>query len=176
MMQFLEAGISSETILSGWVGPDDAPQDFLLGSGAVEVKATMSSSGFPVKIGSLEQLDDGVSSPLFLAAIRFAAGEGGLTLSEMVSELESRLEVSAKDFLRERLMVAGYSNTYASQYFRKFEPKERCVFWVSEGFPRLTSGAVPAGVTRAIYEINLDHAREFRCEFDDVLVQLGVTV
>jgi hypothetical protein len=54
-------------------------------------------------------------------------------------ELESRLEVSAKDFLRERLMVAGYSNTYASQYFRKFEPKERCVFWVSEGFPRLTS-------------------------------------
>jgi len=176
MKQFLEAGISSETILSGWVGPDDAPQDFLLGRGAVEVKATMSSSGFPVKIGSLEQLDDGVSSPLFLAAIRFAAGEGGLTLSEMVSELESRLEVSAKDFLRERLMVAGYSNTYASQYFRKFEPKERCVFWVSEGFPRLTSGAVPAGVTRAIYEINLDHAREFRCEFDDVLVQLGVTV
>jgi hypothetical protein len=35
MMQFLEAGISSETILSGWVGPDDALQDFLLGSGAV---------------------------------------------------------------------------------------------------------------------------------------------
>ena len=69
-----DAGIYPETILQGWVGPYDAPQDFLLGDGAIEVKATMSSSGFPVKIGSLEQLDDAVASPLFLMAVRFARG------------------------------------------------------------------------------------------------------
>ena len=177
MARLLDAGVSHESILSGWVGPDDAPQDFLLGDGAIEVKATMSTSGFPVKIGSLEQLDDAVASPLFLAAVRFTAGEGGSTLPEMVAEVERRIEgePGAADFLRERLMVAGYSETHAGQYSRKFEPKDRRVLLVSEGFPRLTPGVVPAGVTRAVYEINLDHAGDFLRDFDEVLSQLGAT-
>lgn len=178
MARLLDADVSQESVLSGWVGPDDAPQDFLLGGGAIEVKATMSSSGFPVKIGSLEQLDDAVASPLFLAAVRFAAGEGGSTLPEMVAEVERRLEgePGAADFLRERLVVAGYSDAHAGQYSRRFEPKDRRVFSVCEGFPRLTQGGiVPAGVTRAVYEINLDHAGDFLRDFDEVLSQLGVT-
>lgn len=177
MAELLDAGISHENILSGWVGPDDAPQDFLLGDGAIEVKATMSTSGFPVKIGSLEQLDDAVASPLFLAAVRFTAGEGGSTLPEMVAEVERRIEgePGAADFLRERLMVAGYSETHAGQYSRKFEPKDRRVLLVSEGFPRLTPGGVPGGVTRAVYEINLDHAGDFLRDFEEVLLQLGAT-
>ena len=177
MALFLDAGISPESVMSGWVGPDDAPQDFLLGDGAVEVKATMSSSGFPVKIGSLEQLDDAVASPLFLAAVRFAGGESGATLPEMVAAVERRLEgeLGAVDLLRERLMAAGYSDAHAGQYSRRFEPKERRVLSVSEGFPRLTPGVVPAGVTRALYEINLDHAGDFQRDFDEVLSQLGAT-
>ncbi len=175
MMLLLDAGVSYENVLSGWVGPDDAPQDFLLGNGAIEVKATMSSSGFPVKIGSLDQLDDAVASPLFLAAVRFAAGEGGSTLPDMVAEVIRRLvgEPGAADLLQERLMVAGYSEAHAGQYSRRFEPKEMRVLSVSEGFPRLTPGVVPAGVTRALYEINLDHAGDFLRNFEEVLVQLG---
>lgn len=177
MALLLDAGGAHESVLSGWVGPDDAPQDFLLGGGAIEVKATMSSSGFPVKIGSLEQLDDAVASPLFLAAIRFAAGEGGTTLPEMVAEVERRIaeEPGAIDFLRERLMVAGYSEAHAGQYSRRFAPQDRRVFSVSEGFPRLTPGLVPAGVTRAVYEINLDHAGDFLRDFDEVLSLLGAS-
>jgi hypothetical protein len=177
MALLLEAGISPECLLRSWVGPDDAPQDFLIGDGAIEVKATMSSSGFPVKIGSLEQLDDAVASPLFLAAVRFAAGEGGATLSEMVAEVERRIsgELGAVDYLRERLMVAGYADVHAGQYSRRFEPKDKRVLCVSEGFPRLTPGVVPAGITRAVYEINLDHARCFLSDLDVVLSQLGAT-
>jgi hypothetical protein len=177
MELLLNAGVSPEIVLNGWVGPDDAPQDFILGDGAIEVKATMSSSGFPVKIGSLEQLDDALASPLFLAAVRFAGGEVGTTLPEMVAELERCLadEPGAIYLLRERLMVAGYSDAHAGQYSRRFEPKERRVLYVKEGFPRLTPGIVPAGVTRALYEINLDHAGDFLRNFDEVLSQLGVT-
>jgi len=175
MALFLDAGVSPESVLRSWVGPDDAPQDFLLGDGAIEVKATMSSSGFPVKIGSLEQLDDAVASPLFLAAVRFARGEGGATLPEMVAEIERRLEneLGGVDFLRERLMVAGYAEAHACQYSRRFEPKERRFLSVIEGFPRLTPGVVPAGITRSLYEINLDHAGDFLRDFDKVLSQLG---
>lgn len=177
MAQFLDAGVSPESVLRGWVGPDDAPQDFLLGDGAIEVKATMSSSGFPVKIGSLEQLDDAVASPLFLAAVRFARTEGGATLPEMVAEVEHLLanESGALEILRERLMIAGYVDAHVGQYFRRFEPKERRFLSVSEGFPRLTPGVVPAAVTRALYEINLDHAGDFLRDFDEVLSQLGET-
>lgn len=177
MSRLIDAGVSHESVLSGWVGPDDAQQDFLLGDGAIEVKATMSSSGFPVKIGSLEQLDDTVASPLFLAAVRFTAGEGGATLPEMAADVERRFEgePGAADLLRERLMVAGYFEAHAGQYFRRFEPKDMRAFFVSEGFPRLTPAVVPVGVTRAIYEINLDHAGDFLRDFDAVLSQLGVT-
>ncbi len=177
MAQLLDAEVATETVLKGWVGPDDAPQDFLIGDGAIEVKATMSSSGFPVKIGSLEQLDDAVASPLFLAAVRFSAGERGATLPEMIAEVEQHLEdePGAIDFLRVRLMAAGYAYTQAGQYSRRFEPKERRILSVSFGFPRLTPGVVPAGVTRALYEINLDHAGDFLCDLGAALEKLGAT-
>jgi hypothetical protein len=178
MNALLQSGVSAEQVLQGWVGPDDAPQDFLLGDGAVEVKATMSTSGFPVKITSLEQLDDSVASPLFLAAERFSRDEGGHTLPELIAKTELRLgdELGAVNFFfRERLMAAGYFEGHSSYYTRKFESKERRVFFVSEGFPRLTPGAVPTGVMRALYEINLDHANVFLLDLDVALKQLGVT-
>ncbi|MDE8743014.1 PD-(D/E)XK motif protein [Pectobacterium polaris] len=164
-------------VLSAWVGPDDAPQDFFLGEGAIEVKATMSSSGFPVRISSLEQLDDAVASPLFLAALRFARLEEGFTLPEIVAEIELRLrgEPAAVNFFCERLMLVGYSGAHVSNYTRRFQPKEKLYFSISESFPRLTLGSVPIGVTRALYEINLDHAGDFLTELDVVLKKLGVS-
>jgi hypothetical protein len=177
MIALLESGVSAGEVLQGWVGPDDAPQDFLLGDGAVEVKATMSTSGFPVKITSLEQLDDSVASPLFLAAERFSREGGGHTLPEFVAKTELLLgvEAGAVSFLRERLMVAGYFEDHSSHYTRKFESKERRVFAISEGFPRLTPGTVPVGVMRALYEIDLDHSRDFLSDLDAALKLLGVT-
>jgi hypothetical protein len=172
----LDLKVTPDIVLRGWVGPEDAPQDFLLGYGAVEVKATMSSSGFPVKIGSLEQLDDSLASPLFLAAFRFSPGEGGLTLPEIVAGVERCLEgePGAIDLFRERLLASGYSEYHLSQYARKFELRERRILSVSEGFPRLTLGTVPIGVTRALYEINLDHAEVFLSDLDGALGLLGV--
>ncbi|AZE96130.1 hypothetical protein C4J96_4041 [Pseudomonas orientalis] len=172
----MKTGVPSEEVLRSWVGPENALQDFQLGNGAIEVKATMSSSGFPVKITSLEQLDDSVSSPLFLAAIRFKCGDGGITLPEMVAETEYRLrgESGAVSFFRDRLMVAGYSDTQSRHYGRRFEPTETRVFFVSESFPRLTTGTVPVGVTRALYEINLDHATEFLSDLETALKLLGI--
>ncbi|MCG5517223.1 MULTISPECIES: PD-(D/E)XK motif protein [unclassified Ectothiorhodospira] len=177
MAALLDSGVSIEEVLRGWVGPDDAPHDFLIGDGAIEVKATMSSSGFLVKIGSLEQLDDSMASPLFLAACRFSREGGGQTLPEMVAEMERRVtqEPGAVGFLRERLFVAGYTETHARLYTRRFEPRESRVLSVSDGFPRLTPGIVPAGITRTLYELNLDHAGEFITDLGSTLKALGAS-
>lgn len=177
MHDLLESGVPAEEMLRGWVGPDDAPQDFLLGDGAVEVKATMSSSGFSVKIASLEQLDDSVASPLFLSAVRFSREEGGFTLPQMIAETELKLggDLGMVNLFRERLMVSGYFDGHFGHYTRKFESKERHIFSVTEGFPRLTPGIVTLGVVRALYEINLDHAGAFLSDIGTALKLLGVS-
>jgi len=66
----INAGVPSALAIESWVGPLDAIQDFALGTGALEVKATLSAVGFPAKIGSLEQLDDSTRQPLFVAGVR----------------------------------------------------------------------------------------------------------
>lgn len=176
MASLLDAGISTETVIEGWVGPEDAPQDFILGDGAIEVKATLSTAGFPAKIGSLEQLDDAVISPLFLAAFRFTREEGGLSLPEIVSDLEHRLggEPGAVAFLRERLLTAGYVKSHDLAYTRRFDIKEVRIYKIVEGFPRLTLGSMPDGVHRAVYEIDLDRAKSFLADFHMALQSLGV--
>lgn len=174
----LNSGISPEVTLKSWVGPDDAPQDFLLGNGAIEIKATMSSSGLSVKIGSLEQLDDSIASPLFLAVIRFASDESGLTLPEMIALVEKDLEREPIfiNYLGDKLRMAGYLDSHADQYTRKFHPKELRIFSVSTDFPRLTPGSIPAGITRASYEINLDNSGAFITDISTALKKLGVTI
>ena len=91
LLCLMDAGVQPDVVIEGWVGPADAPQDFVLGTGAIEVKASMSSAGFPVRIGSLEQLDDKVASPLFLAAIRFEQTEAGQSVADLIDVVEERL-------------------------------------------------------------------------------------
>lgn len=172
----LNLGLSSSVILKGWVGPEDSPQDFLLGDGAIEIKATMSTSGFPVKIGNLEQLDDAIVSPLFLAAFKFASSKNGVSIPDMVAEIKFRLkdEPDAVGLFCERLIQVGYVESHAHHYIRKFEFKEQLMFSVREGFPRMTLGSVPLGIHRATYEINLYEAKDFLVDLDEVLKNLGV--
>lgn len=172
----LDAGVAEELVLEGWVGPDDAPQDFVLGDGAVEAKATLSTSGFPVRIGSLEQLDDSVLSPIYLSATRFSRAESGETLPEAVDGLAKRFEqdTGASALFRERIFAAGYLDAHANRYTRRFILVETRNFLVGEGFPRLTPGCVPEGVGKAQYEIDLNRASVHSVGLVPALTTLGV--
>lgn len=172
----LDCELSPIAVLKGWVGPEDSPQDILLGDGAIEIKATMSSSGLPVKIGNLEQLDDAVASPLFLGVVKFVSSKDGPTLADMISDIKIFLknDPDAVGLFCERLLLAGYVELHAHNYTRRFEFKEQRVFSVCEGFPRMTLGSVPLGILRATYEINLDHAKNFIVDLDVALKKLGV--
>ena len=71
--------------------------------------------------------------------------------------------VSAQDYEAMRafcdlLFEAGYHEPHAELYLRFFQLVEMRVIEVGEGFPRLTIGTVPTGITRAQYEIDLDKA------------------
>jgi Putative PD-(D/E)XK family member, (DUF4420) len=55
-------------------------------------------------------------------------------------------------------VAAGYFDAHTDRYPRRFNVAGIRVVEVGQGFPRLTRGQVPTGITRASYEIDLDKA------------------
>jgi hypothetical protein len=156
----LDAGVPAALATEAWIGPLDGVQDFVLGTGAVEVKATLSLQGFPAKIGSLEQLDDSVRKPLFVAGARFSQRESGRNLPEFAAAVREALQgdAEASRIFSDRLLAAGYHDAHADRYPRRFSPEGTRVVEVGEGFPRIVPGNVPDGIRRVNYEIDFDRA------------------
>ena len=75
--------------------------------------------------------------------------------------------------LTERLLAAGYIDSHADRYPRRFEQAGTRVVEVANDFPRLTSGKVPAGIMRAMYEIDLDKAPGENVGAEGALKKLG---
>lgn len=169
------AGVTAAQAIESWVGPLDGIQDFEIGTGALEAKATLSTKGFPAKIGSLEQLDDAIRQPLFVAGARFRQVESGQNLPEFIAAMRAAVQgdAEATRLLSERLLAAGYIDSHEGRYPRRFTLNDIRVVKVGEGFPRLIPGTAPAGITRAMYEIDLDKAPGENVGVDAALKQLG---
>lgn len=170
------AGVPQLQAIESWVGPLDGVQDFELGTGALEVKTTISATAFPAKISSLEQLDDSTRQPLFLAGARLRQTETGQDLPGFVAAMRCAIkgEAEAERLLSERLLAAGYLDAHADRYPRRFALSGTRVLEVADGFPRLTSGTVPAGILRAMYEIDLENALGRNVGIEGALKRLGV--
>lgn len=175
LQAIIDAGVAQALAIESWVGPLDGIQDFELGTGALEVKATLSATGFPTKIGSLEQLDDSTRQPLFVAGARLRQTDSGRSLPEFVEAIRLAIkgEAEAERLLSERLLAAGYFDAHADRYPRRFALAGIRVFEVGDDFPRLTSGTVPAGIMRAMYEIDLDKTTGDNVSAEGALKKLG---
>lgn len=176
LQAIIDAGVPMAVAVESWVGPLDGVQDFELGTGALEVKTTLSAVGFPAKIGSLEQLDDSTRQPLFLVGARLRQVESGQSLPDLVVALRdtSQGDAEATRLLSERLIAAGYFDTHADRYVRRFTLADTRIIEVMDSFPRLTLGSVPLGITRVMYEIDLDKAEGASVPAADALRKLGV--
>jgi len=171
----LDAGVSPISVVEAWLGPIGGIQDFQLGTGAIEVKATLSNNGFPAKIGFLEQLDDTSKSPLYLVGVRFSIAAGGHTLGEMATHLLERLSATsgAATVFVDSLLAAGLPPTHYGHYVRHFVPIACKVFEVGEGFPRFVPGNVADAVRRVQYELDLDKIAGDGLDITEVLERLG---
>ncbi|MEE1656758.1 PD-(D/E)XK motif protein [Microvirga sp. CF3062] len=176
LLELLKAGLSPNAVVEAWQGPLDGVQDFYLGAGAIEVKSTVAQTGFPAGISSLEQLDDAFRQPLFLAGVRLSLQGSGATLPDYVSRVRSELcgEIAAADSFTIRLMRAGYADSFADRYTRRFAVADVLLFPVSGAFPRLTRSSTAAEIRRAHYDLDLDLLRIERVTFGQALTQLGV--
>ena len=175
LQALLDAGLSPTAVVEAWVGPLDGVQDFQLGTGAIEVKSTLSTTGFPARIGSLDQLDDSIRQPLFVVAMRLRQADSGRRLPEVVAAIRDALKdhPEAVRIFGDRLVATGYFDTHAAEYVRQFIILEVRVMMVQDGFPRLTFGTVPSGITRAMYDIDLDKVVTNSTSIIDALKRLG---
>jgi len=176
LRSMMDAGLHSVVAIEGWVGPLNGIQDFVLGGGAVEVKTTIATAGFPATIGSLEQLDDSTRQPLFVAAVRIRLDASGMSLPALIDDMRTFLseDPAAQHMLNIKLIHAGYLDAVSAHYRRTFTPVSTKVLRVEEGFPRLTRASVPAQVITARYELELDGIDAGPVAVRAALDQLGV--
>jgi hypothetical protein len=176
LSMLLDAGMPSGSVVASWLGPAGGIQDFEVGTGAIEVKATLSTNGFPAKIGCLEQLDDSFRSPLFLAGVRLVQAPGGSILGEMARNIVGRLSIDsggAAEFV-DRLVAAGFPPAHFDRYTRRFSPVSIRLLEVVKGFPRFVPGGVASAVRRVQYELDLEMVSGEELDLTDVLERLGV--
>jgi hypothetical protein len=174
----LESGYPAALAVESWKGPRRGLHDFAFAAGVIEVKTALVNRGFPAHIGSLDQLDDSIISPIYLAAVRVAASPLGTTLPQRIDALREILGVdyAARADFDSRLIEAGFVDVMRDSYVRPFDVSSVGHFSVSESFPRLTAGSVPRGVTRASYELDLDLVPQAPQLSMDVFRKLGVVI
>ena len=175
--RMVEAGLPPRDVLDAWQGPADGLQDFVLGSGGIEVKTSLSVGEFPAIVSSLEQLDDNLRQPLFVAATRLALHSSGMTLPEMVDIIRERLD-DDRDVIETfdiRLMQAGLLCSTVSRYTRRFLHASSAILCVQGDFPRLTRVNVHPAVRKVRYQIDIDLADAEEVDLERALELMGAT-
>jgi len=175
LKMILEALGSPIIALESWNGPLDGLQDFLIGTGAIEVKSTVAVNGFPANIVSLEQLDASLVQPLFLAGIRLSLDVSGKTLPEVIAELSGILsdEAAVQGMFENLVLRAGFLWAFSDSYKRRFNHTGTMIVPVGKNFPKLTRDNVDIAIRKARYELDLDLVTVSDIGLNRALEELG---
>jgi Putative PD-(D/E)XK family member, (DUF4420) len=176
LSDLIKSGVPAQDAVESWQGPLNGIWDFETRRGAIEAKSTLSTNGFPVKIGALDQLDDSRISPLLLVGVRLAINDSGVTLPELAGNLRENMVGSPTTFatFTRRLLLAGFSDLYADQYVNRFLRINERFFLVDENFPRLTRADIPSEITDVSYTLDLDKIRIAPLQPDQIIKQFEV--
>ena len=160
--------------VDAWLGPDGSHQDFIFGDRAIEVKSLSGRERSTVRISSEDQLESTLPE-LFLLIQRVTSmpdADQARSLNDMVTLIERELStVTAIEQFGNKLAGMGY--TQLAEYDRpRFIASGLQGYRVTDGFPRLVRSAMPAGVTRVAYDIDLQAIAPFVCDAADMFGRL----
>lgn len=152
--------------VDAWRGPLDEVQDFVLGTLRVEAKARGPRTAYDVRISSEHQLLEPDGGTLFLSVGVFEPADAesdGETVTEValrVRQYIASIDSGALPRYDALLTAAGLDlgDDYSAWQWRQ---KDRSIFAVREGFPRITPEDLPAGVTGVRYGLSLPGCGEF---------------
>lgn len=173
-LQFLrmlyQGPLDQTAAVDAWCGPDRIHQDFIFGDIAVETKALSGRERSAVRISSEDQLET-LCDNLFLTVFRLSdmpESDQALSLNEAVRRIEG--ELSDSDVLEafgEKLGAYGYVEM--REYDKpRFIVTAQQTYRVEDDFPRLIRSALPDGIARLSYDIELEKIAPFECETEDI--------
>jgi hypothetical protein len=152
-----------------WRGPHGARHDFRAGELAVEVKATLRLARRTFTVSALDQLMEPEGGGLLLAWLCFEENPAGtIDVPCLADRILAR--VGNPDGLLALLEKAGYAPEQRQFWERwKFSLLASEAWRVEVGFPRIVpaafvGGAVPPGVSRIRYEVDLSMATSFHLD------------
>lgn len=160
-------------IVQGWRGPDGDQRDIGFNNTRVEVKTQLSTKSIGLKISSLDQLDDR-GNHLNVVLNRISPSDGGISVTGLIEKIRAHLTFTrlAQSEFERKIMLAQF-DTDNKHCNENFGLDERFVYDITDSFPRLIPGNVPAGVKSAEYEITGTSIVNFQVAWDHLLERIN---
>ena len=157
-----------------WRGPAGERHDFRRGGVSLEVKTTGRPSDYSVSISAIDQLDAPNGGVLHLVHIILERDANGPHSVGRLAAAAASL-TSDPNTVLEILSLLGCSDPDSESWNRLSFAEHSIDFYeVRAGFPRISSasfkdGALPDGVTKIEYTIDLSQAAEFALDSEEEL-------
>lgn len=152
----------TDLALESYIGIAKTHKDFEIHDTWYEVKS-IHSGVRSIKISSLEQLDSHFIGNLVV--ITFDEGtpstSGNTTLNSIVSDFRKTLGQKGQLLFDEKMRKANYiEDERYDEYNYIFISIDE--YSVAEGFPKISKGILPLGVTKASYEIDISAIQKYK--------------
>ena len=150
--------------LESFIGIDKAHKDFEIDNTWYEIK-TIHNGARAVKISSIQQLDSINDGKLEIITID--QGTPGtadsITLNSIVKQFRALLDTDQLLDFDEKMRKANYIEDVRYDDYNYLLIR-RDEYTVTDGFPRISSGILPRGVTQASYEIDISAIQQYKVE------------
>jgi Putative PD-(D/E)XK family member, (DUF4420) len=153
-----------------WYGPERVQHDFIFAGRAVEVKSLVSVDPLTIRISSENQLESSEPQLFLVVVLLSETNDGnGRSLNMIAEEAKSQVLGTEAGFqLETKLAEFGYMPL--REYDRPLLSEVGVLsFAVTKGFPRIVRSALPVGVVRVAYQVQLEHIQAFGCELATAL-------
>lgn len=152
----------TDRALEAFIGIDKAHKDFEIDDTWYEVK-TIHNGVRAVKISSIEQLDaDTVGKLEIITLDQGTPGtDSNITLNSIVRQFRGKLNKAQLIDFDEKLRKANYiEDERYDDYNYLFIKRDE--YEVADDFPRILSGVLPVGITKATYEIDISAIQQYK--------------
>ena len=87
----------------------------------------------------------------------------------MISETLNMVNEPQRNRIKALLYCLGYNQADESLYSKGYVLKERAVYKVEDGMPRILPKDLSSGISEVQYKLNLQNCEPYRAEFKEII-------
>lgn len=144
-------------VVTYWGGCDYETHDFYIKGNAIEIKTTSAKAPYKMHINSEYQLDnEDVEGTLLIEFLILRKSiSDGEKLPELILKIRDKLadDLMMEKMFNKKLENYGYFDGMEDKYTTGYFIREKHIYHVSEGFPRITKKSICEGVSCCVYDV-----------------------